>query len=47
MADSTTDENAVGELGDLNGHDRGGMSGVTNFVVERKEVVERWMKMGR
>lgn len=47
VANGTTDENAVSELGDLKGHDRGGMSGVTDFVVERKEVVEGWMRMGR
>ena len=34
MADGAAEEDAVGEVGDLEGHDWGGMSGVTDFVLE-------------
>lgn len=47
VTDSTTDENAVSEFGDLKGHDRGRMSSVANFVVEREEVLDGWMNIGR
>ena len=40
MADGAAEEDAVGEVGDLEGHDWGGMSGVTDFVVEGEEFFE-------
>jgi len=40
MADGATDENTVSEFSDLNGHDGGGMGGVTDFVVEREEFLK-------
>ena len=38
VADGAAEEDAVGEVGDLEGHDWGGMSGVTDFVVEGEEL---------
>ena len=47
MADGAAEEDAVGEVGDLEGHDWGGMSGVTDFVVEGEELFEDWRDIGR
>lgn len=47
MADGATDENTVSELSDLNGHDGGGMGGVTEFVVEREEFLKGRVDIGR
>jgi len=47
VTDSKTDENAVSELGDLKGHDRGGMGCVADFVGVREELLEDWMNIGR
>jgi len=46
VTDSTTYKNTVSKLGDLKGHDGGGMCRVTNFVVEWEEVFDDWMDIG-
>ncbi|RYQ99863.1 hypothetical protein Ahy_B07g087873 [Arachis hypogaea] len=43
MVDGNSDEKAVGELGYLNGHNRGVMTAVTNLSIEGEEFSERFM----
>lgn len=47
MADGDADEDAVGELGHLDGHDRREMCGVAEFLVEGEELLEGVRDVGR
>lgn len=46
VVDGAADEQAVGELGDLNGHDRRGVSAVADLPVEGEEFLEGFRDVG-